>query len=648
MTRFFNFLLAVLLLFTLACEQPMDPVVESVVETNNVLQAYNWVLTDYEVVVKNKDIPPPVLLNLSDSLIEAGNYHLNDMIPPGTDFTKYIIQFTNDKKILVDSANTGDFIDQGGSYFVFNDRNIRLNPSGVKKEIYNYYYNSDQQSISFTLTEEAASRAIDNVNENLSNWVVNQTPNKIGDAIAQKVATSQKLQQSVHDFLVNAIAGKLSDITDFNPENTADTLAGMIISSIDSVNWQSVLSVAINTELQKITDINADSLAPIIAQNIADEIQSVFGVDNIYNIVLPYMDGLASQDPETMANNIATLITQALGDVFDEQHLQQIITPLWRKFTKLDTTKVETIAAKFTEIVQANWLNADTLSTVFLPFTEKIDETPLIQLNNLAQQTTDSLEVHITQLNETFPDFNLTPDYNQIETQIHAILIAAKPVISTIGPDTVAMDIAQMLLNNFLTTDNIQNVFVSAINYLQSIDPATAATTIAGWLVNIQQRLEPELIEWLTDKLSPIIQNFDPEYTAFKIAEKVNDFVNEHFSEENIESKVLPMLQKITDVNTEALANLIAKTILNSSLVQNGITQENIASKLLPLLQDINNIDPQGVSEQIVEALGDVFKNHFSPDRLSNIIAFLLYKEAWNNFKIANNFQEATIIFRYE
>lgn len=648
MRRILYFLLAVSLLYTTACKQPMDPVIESVNETNNTLQAYTWVLTDYQVVVKNPDIPPPVLINVSDSVIEAGNYQLNDMIPYGTDFPVYIIQFTDDNKILVDSANTGDFVDQGGSYFVFNNINIRIKPPGVEKEIYNYYYNSDLQSMTFNLTEEAASRAIDDVNELLTSWVVNETPNEIGNAIAQKVDSSQKLQETVQEFLENAIAGKISDITDFNPQKAADTLAALIMASIDSVDWESTLSDAINTELQKITDINADSLAPIIAQNVADVIQSAFGVDELYNILLPYMDGLDSQDPETMANNIATLIVQALGNVFDQQNLQQIITPIWEQFTKLDTTQVNAIAVTLTDITEANWLNPDTLTAVFLPFTEKIEETPMSQLGNLAQQTTDSLEVHINQLNETFPGLNFSPDYNQIETDIKGILVAAKPIIGTIGADTVAMNIAEMLLNNYLTTDNIEHAFASAIHYLQTIDPETAANTIAIWLENIEQRIEPDLIEWLTTKLSPIIENADPEYTAFKIAEQVNAFVVDHFTEENTESIVLPLLQKITNINTEALANLIAKTILNSSLVKDGFTQDDIANKLLPVLQDIHNIDPQKLSEMIVDALSDVFRNNYSPERLSNIIAFLLYKMAWNVFKITNNFHEVTIVISYE
>ncbi len=271
-------------------------------------------------------------------------------------------------------------------------------------------------------------------------------------------------------------------------------------------------------------------------------------------------------------------------------------------------------------------------------------------MGTLAQQTTDSLEVLVDKLNNTFSDLNLSPDYDQIETLIKGVLIAAKPIISSKGPDAVAAEIAQLILDNFLNTENIEEAFSAAIHHLQAIDPETAASTIAGWLVNIQQRVSPEIIIWLSQKLSPIIQNFDPEYTSFKIAQKVNAFVEEQFTDENIEAIVLPLLQKITSANTEALANLIADKIVNSDLIKESFTEENIASILLPVLQKISATDTESVAQAIINALvsSNVFKAVFTQERISNIIAFLLYKEAYDNFKIANNFQEATIIISHE
>lgn len=650
MKTFNRFLGILILVAIIACEQPMDPVVESVLETKSILTGKVWKLQDYQVSVKNTDIPPPLFLNSSDSLIETGSYNLNDILASGTNTLEYLMQFTENNKILIDSANSGIFVDEGSTYFLWNESNVRISPAGLGKLTFNYYYTPELKTMSFTVTDEDASRAIDNATEKLTKWVINETPNNIGDAISSIVFNSTELQNTINDFVVQAIAGKLDNITDFDPEHTADTLAGLIVESLDSIDWQDKLSDAINAELQKFTSFNADSLAPIMAEKIADDIQNVFSVDNIYDIVLPYMDALDSQDPDLLASSISTLIVKALGEVFSEQNLQNKIIPVWEQFTELDSTQVCEIAGKLTEITEDNWINVDSLSPLFLPFTEKIDETALVNMGTLAQQTTDSLEVLVDKLNNTFSDLNLSPDYDQIETLIKGVLIAAKPIISSKGPDAVAAEIAQLILDDFLNTENIEEAFTAAIHHLQAIDPETAASTIAGWLVNIGQRVSPEIIIWLSQKLSPIIQNFDPEYTSFKIAQKVNAFVEEQFTDENIEAIVLPLLQKITSANTEALANLIADKIVNSDLIKESFTEENIASILLPVLQKISATDTESVAQAIINALvsSNVFKAVFTQERISNIIAFLLYKEAYDNFKIANNFQEATIIISHE
>lgn len=116
------------------------------------------------------------------------------MVPGGTAFPTYIIQFTDDNKILLDSANIGEFVDEGSTYFIFNDINIRLKPNGVDKLIYNYYCDPGEKTMSFTLTEEAAGKAIEQATDQLTKWVENQTPNQIGDAIANLLYNNGKLQ----------------------------------------------------------------------------------------------------------------------------------------------------------------------------------------------------------------------------------------------------------------------------------------------------------------------------------------------------------------------------------------------------------------------------------------------------------------------
>jgi hypothetical protein len=642
-----NLWIVLLLLAVFGCKQPLDPVIESVLETNSILQDKDWILTDYTVTVKNPDIPPPMLININDSMIEAGNYHLGDMMPGDSTFPIYIMEFTADNMILADSS--GVFVNLGGEYFVFNGINIRLKPHGVEKLIYDYYYDPENRTMSFTLTEEQASKAIDNATDNLIKDIINERPEKIGEAISNILHNSPRIQNAIKKMIKHGIAGKLPKIFDYNLEHTADTMSVRIRShALDSINWKHILKDAIKHELDKIHNLNSLALAPLMTAQVASEIGSELAIEPIYNAVLPYMDGLGQQEPSIMADLIATLIVHILGDIFSEENLEKIIEPIWEEFTQLSDDQIDTIAAKLTEITQDHWLNVDTLTGVFLPYTELIDETPISGLDALAQQATDSLEVFVDKLNDHFPGLGLNPDYDNIESEIHAILLAAKPIIGTVGPEKVAQDIAQLLVDDFLTTQNIQNAFVSALDFLQTIDPGTAAATIAQWLVNIEEKIGPELTAWLAEKLSPILDNMNHHLTSYKIAQQVHEFTSSHFNQESLRDMILPVLNHVRKINSEALAKHIARAIIEKKLAKEGVSVEVLAQVIRPELNDDGS--GNSIAKKIMQAMADnnMLRSGSSPDLIAKIISLLLYKEAWDNFKIANNFQEATIIIYHE
>jgi len=65
-----------------------------------------------------------MLINVGDSMIDAGNYHLGDMTPGDSTFPVYYMEIAPDNKILAD-LSVG-FVNLCGKYFVFNDVDIRL------------------------------------------------------------------------------------------------------------------------------------------------------------------------------------------------------------------------------------------------------------------------------------------------------------------------------------------------------------------------------------------------------------------------------------------------------------------------------------------------------------------------------------------
>ena len=645
MRRFSNYFLVAIVLITASCTQPMDPVVESVIETKSILQSNTWILTDYTIKLKNPDIPPPMLINDGDSSIEAGNYHLPNSLPTGSNFPQFIMQFSTDNKILVDSAYTNNFVGLGGKYFVFNQTDIKLKPSKVEKLIYKYFYSPDDKTMTFSLTAEQASDAIQKANQRLIDDAVNGRPDKIGDGIANALHNNPKIKAAIKKWLEHGLAGKLPGIFDNQIEhNTQQTSELLRAHLLDSINWKNVLKEAIQHELHKIHMKDSAVLAPLVVGEIADQIGEEFGIDPVYDIIFPYMATRENGNPESEAEKIATLIVKLLGDIFSEQNLEKIIEPIWKKFTELDSALIDTIAVQLTMIVQDNWLNVDTLSQVFLPITQKIDATPFSKLNELAQEATDSLEVFVDKLNNRFPNLGLDPDYNSIESTIDAILKAAKPVIGIQGPQKVADEIAQVLIDEVFTTKNIENAFVAALDYLQTIDPETAAEAIAKWLVSLENKIGPELIAWLTEKLGPILDGD----AAYKIGNKVHDFSIANMGFGTIKDLVLPEFEKTLAVNGKALAKHIAEALINKKLAKEGVDAEELGDVIFEALHDDGSGSSLG--DRIKQAMADhdLTGGGEIPDIIGKIISFILYAEAWEAFKIANNFEEATIVIQHE
>jgi hypothetical protein len=645
MRRFNNFLLVALVIAAASCTQPMDPVVESVVETKSILQGKRWILVDYVIKVKNPDIPAPMLINIGDSSIEAGNYHLPNSLPGDSDFPQIIMEFSTDNKILIDSAYTNNFVGLGGKYFIQNQNEININPKKVERLKYKYYYSPDNKQMTFTLTEEQASKAIEKATQKLIDDAVNGTPDKIGEAISDKLHNSPKIKAAIEKWLKNAIAGKLPSIFDQTKVKTAEELSKRLRAHLlDSINWKNVLKEAIDAELNKIQSDTDPALANDITTEITTQIGEELSENALYDILLPYVAVLELQDNESEAEKIAFLIEKLLGKIFSEANLEKIVEVIWKKFTDLDPAQIDSIAVELTTVVETNWLNVDTLAQVILPITSKIDATPLFKMDELAQEATDSLEVFIDKLDNRFPDLGLNPNYDSIELILQKIFIAAKPFISVQGPLKVAEEGAQVILSTILTTENIESAFVAALDYLQTIPPDVAAEKIAAWLVSLENKIGPELLNWLTEKLGPIL-NGDASYI---IANKVHDFAITNFGFGTLKELTIKELNAAVAINGRVLAEHIAKALIDKKLAKEGVDLEALSRVIFGALHDDNS--GNGLGERIKQHMADndMLWDGKTPDIIAKIISFILYAEAWNNFKIANNFEEATIIIQHD
>jgi hypothetical protein len=648
-----SFLIAILLLVVVpsifqSCEKPEDDIIRAVRETNAILIDNEWKLTSFELITANEDIPPPLLFTPSDIKIPAGIYDLEDMVLDASDMANYIVNFTSEREIRTRGAEIDLLNETGiGSYFVLNDRRIRL--KSEQSLVYHYIYNENSKEISFIATEEDARRLINKTNQKLIDAVIKSTPSGIGDFLAELLFNNEALQGLINDVVVDAISGKLDFIYDLDPEETSELLAALIFEELRSIDWENFIYEAILGQLEEISNIDQEAVANLIAQEVAAFIDENFTTESIYNTIFPYINEIPANS-EYISESIATLVSNIFLEIFTEANLQPIISSAWQSFVELSPDQVSVIADTLTGIVQEIYLNEENLSNIVLPFTQLIDNTPVFQLGQLAAQTTQEIENLVNIINSAFPELELDPDYESMENSIRLAYIAIKPVITIIGPEAAANQIAELLLNEFLTESLVQSLFVSAIEYLQNIDAETAGIVITQWLLGFQNEISEGLYNFVRDFLSPILDNLDPEGTSLLIAEAVRNFVIQNFNQENIFQLILPIIDQLVNLSAEEVAAYLAKLIINLDIIEDTITEEAIAGILSPVLESIQELEAETISQAIVNALvaSNIFQDNITEERISLVISLLIYNSYWQNVRIANNFEEITIVLRHE
>ncbi len=632
-----------------SCEQPQDPVIAAVNETNKILQKHEWRLIQFTVDVNDEDIPPPLLFNSSDSLIRQGRYNLNDMVLERDEMIEYTVNFLEDKSIATGGGQLDLLKDDDElSYFVFNDGAVRI--KGNEALIYDYFYDSNEQTLSLTLDTERASRRIRKLNDKLISQITNKTPGRIGDVVAQILFNNKAVQGLINDFLVDAISGKLSFINEIDPEEASKLLAEQLINALKQVDWEGRLTELLRVELEKITNIDPDLVSEQIASRVVMVIEERLSVEEISTLILPYIEQIPANS-ESVSEAISTLVVSLFLESFDQSSLQILIESGWREFTKLSDDKIEVVADTLAYYVQDIWINSENISDLLLPFTQRIKDTPILQMGSLAREATDGIRVVVDNVNELFPDLNLMPDYDNIQSVLRAGFIAAKPTITLIGgPEAAASSLAELIVTQYLNQAAISSGFKAAIQFLQTIEPEVAASKITTWLLSLELEVGPTLIEYLKDLLSPILENLDPELTADKIATALNNFIVSNITKDSVKSLLLPLLERFKEINAEEVAKFLAELILNLDILKENISQENIQRILLPALTSLKDTDVDDLSQNIINAIvaSGIFEDTITEERVAFIIRILIYKASYDKVLIANNFRELTILLEHD
>ncbi|KXX69142.1 hypothetical protein AVL50_17030 [Flammeovirga sp. SJP92] len=633
----------------IGCEQPMDPVIEDVQNTKSILNEHRWYLNNFEVVTKSDDIAPPILWGAQSDVLNQGHYDLDDMVYNTDDMRSTIHEFTVDRDITTTNEELDFLTDSIGRYLIINSNTIRITNSAINLN-YQYKYNEELKHFTLHVDEDIASSVIQSANDKLMKYVANGTPDKIAGLITTLLYHNETIQRIINDAIVGWIAGKGEFIEHLPPEETADKIAEELFNYLESLGLEEKLSEVIQQELDKITDIDAEEVTQKISTEIVELIHDGLSKDNLYNLIYPSLDQIVAS-PEESSEKITGAIMSIIGKILSEDNINAISTKIWTEFTTLNEETINDVSDKITVLIEDKWINEDNFYSLLFPIIEKIEDTSILKMGELAKEATVKIEEIINVINNTFDGVNLEPDYTSMESTLKTAFIAAKPVISLNGgAEKTTQEISTLIKNQFLNHDFIQKTIAGGITSLQEIDHEKAVPVINNLINAVGEVASPVVYDFISSKLLIIIEDTDAEYLSFKIAKTINEAITGIINDESVYQFLYPVVDSFANLNTKLISDKIANMVFELDIIKDNINPEKVSDLIQGVLI---NIQETGV-ENIVQALitqiaqGDLFKEIITEDRVSLIISLYLYNAAYQDMKVANNFTSATITLEHK
>lgn len=337
MKRFINFIVIMaLFISSISCEQYVDPVIEETFDSRELLQQKEWLLVDYQVNLDNSDIGAPQFLGFDNDSIEAGNYNLQDLIDTGNDFPLYQFKFTTENKILIDSTQSGNYLD-AGKYLVFTDVKTNISPIDFRTMHYQYYYDESEKTMTFTLDQDGANHAIEDVDKRYINSQVNETPQKIGNAVADALG-NPIIHHKIHNLLVDKLADKIQDwLNEWDPAVAPINLAEKIFEFFKDNDIQGELDFPITNVIKELFDFDRDTdltgkrrhqkLSSLTIDNIFDHPDFEYGIstERMAALIAPVLPNQPVVNPQQISEDIIDAIGPVIDDIFTPERISKIV-----------------------------------------------------------------------------------------------------------------------------------------------------------------------------------------------------------------------------------------------------------------------------------------------------------------------------------
>ena len=340
-----------------------------------------------------------------------------------------------------------------------------------------------------------------------------------------------------------------------------------------------------------------------MAQQMASKIADSVNEADIYNAILPVLQNFEDETLPVLVPQLAQAIYNVMASILSEENIYNRIYPVWESFAQVDSNEISSIADTLGSVITNHFFDESSLATSLEPFIATLRNTSTLQIPALAQSIIDDTLIPLVDsINATFPGMDINPDWNNVKTILASALTVIKSSLTGQTDAEAAAELAQCVIS--LMDGIISNGIESALLQLQDIPADQASQVIAAWVVNLIDVAQPEIIAFLDDKLTALADLFSAEETAAELSEQIKNKVLEVFSVSNIYDLILPVMENLSELNVEAVAEKLAEWLTDLGLIEDNISEEQLLSALEDIISDlIGEINVDNATQKLVDAI---------------------------------------------
>ena len=608
LNRLFIFFAFILSLCITSCQPDEDLItpdldlIYKVKSTEILLRDNTWGFHDLLVDVKYEMRAIPLLANVADAdgMVQPGQY--NSLAIFGNDHRQknYTYQFET-TKVNRDTVGTEDYHSMA-YYNVLNAKQIRVNPDSIGKATYAYRYMEDEDLFVMTSDQLTNGHINDVVNRMIANAILSGKPNDIANAVVDEILGNEDIQDTIQQLLYDIVYGKLDAIA-ASPEEISQQLATLVLEKLKEIDWETLLYDKLVELLDQLKVDDPEQAAQLLAAQIADSIEASISQSDIYEAILPILQEFENETLPALVPDIAEAIYGVMAKVFSEENIYDKIYPKWISFSEVDSSAVRFVADTLGSVISNHFFDVQTLASSLEPFIATLRTTSTIKIPALAQEIIDdTLMPLVDSINAVFPALELDPDWDDIKPLLTSALTVIK---SSIGDQTDAEAAASLAGNIIEILDlKISQAVETAMLYLQDIPATQASQVIAAWINNLVTVAEPQIVAFMEEKLNEVADLFHAEDVAEEVSTKIHDMILEVFSAENMYDLVLPVMERLSEINAEAAAEKIADWLTDLELIEDNVTEEQVLEALAGVIsQLIGQIDVDEASQKLTDLI---------------------------------------------